>query len=212
MLDIRLNTKADLSRFLLLCLSFYLISISDAESQFVLEILDNQLEITIPPSYERGDYDSDRMATPFWLLGERRTQDETHPNHSMATRDSEKRTPQAEQAVFYIKAAKISPFAGDLTFDNSPEGLHELICREFQGRWGTEFGFTYFDKRTEIGQCGNYAGAFVAVYSYKVADYLIIIEAIDFVEMMKLEDNRTPPSRAHRIGKVESGKEGGKCH
>lgn len=70
--------------------------------------------------------------------------------------------------------------------DATPRAIHERICKSFAAHWG-EYGFALFDPKTGIGRCVNYAGAYVAAFTRRVGDTLVLVDTLDLVESLIFE-------------------------
>ena len=72
----------------------------------------------------------------------------------------------------------------------SAQDVHDLFCGAFSKQWG-KFAFDLFDVQTGIGRCVNVMGAFVAVFTRKIGNSLVVIEATDHVEYLLAEPKLT---------------------
>lgn len=70
--------------------------------------------------------------------------------------------------------------------DATPRAIHDRFCESFMAQWA-EFSFATFDPATGIGRCVNFAGAFVAVFTRRVGDSLVLVDSLDFVEFLLVE-------------------------
>lgn len=64
--------------------------------------------------------------------------------------------------------------------------VHTKFCKAFSEQWG-KYSFAHFNERTGIGVCVNVAGAFVAVFTKKAGDVLLVVEAMDRVALLVTE-------------------------
>ncbi|MGF1631302.1 MAG: hypothetical protein ACFCUT_17660 [Kiloniellaceae bacterium] len=70
--------------------------------------------------------------------------------------------------------------------DADDREIHAWFCGSFTTHW-TEFSFTSFDPETGVGRCVNFAGAFVAIFTRRVDDTLVLIDSMDIVEFLLVE-------------------------
>jgi len=62
----------------------------------------------------------------------------------------------------------------------TPRKNHDKICEGFVASWG-QFTFDFFDDKTKIGHCVNWAGAFTALTTYQQGEVLIIVGPLDSI-------------------------------
>jgi hypothetical protein len=77
--------------------------------------------------------------------------------------------------------------------DATARTIHEEFCARFAQHWA-EYSFAYFDPDTEIGRCVNFGGAFVAIFTRRVDDTLLLVSGSDAVEVLIVE--RKGPGKA----------------
>jgi hypothetical protein len=64
--------------------------------------------------------------------------------------------------------------------------LSQRVFNGFRSRWG-QFAFYVFDEERQLGHMVNMAGAFIALHVARCGDRLIVVEALDYAQMRKLE-------------------------
>ena len=66
--------------------------------------------------------------------------------------------------------------------------LHDRLCQSFSVQWGGDrYTVAHFDPETGIGGCVNIIGAFAAQFARRIDDKLVVVGAMDFVEVLIFE-------------------------
>lgn len=191
-------------RILAIFIALSIAAASPAAAHTVHTLFADKLEITLPDSYERF---GKRGAAPMaWFVSIRGygtlydseieidNADEWLEEHSatmlivlaeLASSETEE-TPFPESDEDF---GELRMFVGPL--DARAEELHDTYCEGFARSWG-EYTFDVFDRRSEIGTCVNWAGAYIVHFTRRIGDYLVVIKAMDWAEVLVTEERGLP--------------------
>lgn len=177
-------------------LALAMIIVSPTHAQTVQTLFEGKLEITIPDDYRPFDprvldqngnaSDASAEQLEVWFVS---TGAKSVPDDALAAFDPDTdNNPFVTIRLVKLKSVKDLTDAELLDSGNGfwtavPEGatardVHDLLCGSFLARWG-KFSFDLYDADTSIGRCVNVAGAFVAVFTKKIGNALIVMEAMD---------------------------------
>ncbi len=169
-------------------------------------LFDGRLEVALPDNYtlyERPDFDghsslSERTGrVEFVTFGGNAALSKKFSDHPFDPAFLDRFAGVDVQASILLYVQELVPTGepSEWNFDQrgwiiprnaTARAIHDRICESFSSRWG-ELSFAYFDPKTRIGRCVNYAGAFVSLFVRRVRDSLVIVGGMDFVEAFVFE-------------------------
>jgi hypothetical protein len=171
-------------------------------------LFDGRLETTVPADYvlheKRSDYRRRAVAEnpvdpEFILFGGNAALARKFPEHSYPSDFIDGFAGEDVQARLGILLVDLIPSEGSGEWyrqgdslavppDATARAIHEAFCERFTQQW-TEYSFAYFDPETGIGRCINFAGAFVAIFTRRLDNTLLLVSGSDAVEVLILQKN-----------------------
>ncbi len=185
-------------------------TLSQAGAQTTEQLMGRELEVTVPVGYEKFDMrnldpneyapDKDPYAGASWYVsrGGRAVLAQELPNVDPDDNVFRRWFRNDIRAYVVVRVAGLveSDRVGSPERDRgsrtvvpralSAQEVHDRFCKAFSARWGKDYTFQLFDAETGIGRCVNFMGAFVAVFTRKLGDFLVTIEAMDLVNFLVL--------------------------
>ncbi len=148
---------------------------------------DGWFSFAAPERYELADGKGFEHLSGLVLIkpGGRQALKQALPGHEL-TRSMRRRWLEKDQkAILTVSSQLLSTLEEVKTTDNQAKQTER--CKRIFGRLDKKT-FAVFDERTGIGRCVNHGGTFMAVHTREVGRYLVMVEAIDFVEFLVWKD------------------------
>jgi len=169
-----------------------------AHAETAHDLFDGRLTVTLPETYELYADGGDDGRAEFRARGGHAALSKKFPVHPYDPQFLDRFLHEDIRANVVILTEQLLPTNGQAGWEKaeggilmpsevSAEDLHRHYCEGFAKYYDHETTFAHFDPKTEIGRCVNIAGAFVAIYTRRVGDTLVIVGAMDFVEVLIVE-------------------------
>ncbi len=142
------------------------------------------LSFALPPGYERAEGESyAHLQNPAFIKpGGRSALRRALPDHEITRSLRRRWLADDKRSLLTFRSRPLSTLPSFSSKD--PQKRQEEICKRIMGYWDRS-AFALYDGQSGIGRCVNYDGAFVAVFTREIDNYLVMIESIDFVEYIK---------------------------